>query len=64
MPRTIEHEPLQKHTLFLYEGDFEKLKTFYPEVTASVVTRKLVRRHLNELDKAIGNKLPEEEITL
>lgn len=64
MPRTIESEPLHKHILRLYAGDFDKLSTYYPEVTASVVIRKLVRRHINELNKTLGNKLPEEETSL
>lgn len=64
MPRTIESEPLQKHILRLYEGDFDKLTSYYPEVTATVVIRKLVRRHITELNKTVGNRLPEEGTSL
>jgi hypothetical protein len=36
-------EPLQKHTLLLYEGDYERLQTMYPDIGASVVIRKIIR---------------------
>lgn len=64
MPRTIESEMLRKHIIRLYEGDFDKLTAYYPEVTASVLIRKLVRRHLTDLDKTLNNRLPKEEFTL
>lgn len=50
MPRTVEHEPLQKHTLFLYEGDFEKLKNYYPQITASVIVRQIVRKFIEKIE--------------
>ena len=43
---TRDFAALQKHTLHLYEGDFDRLKDRYPEVGASVVIRKLVHKHL------------------
>lgn len=41
-------EPLQKHTLLLYEGDYERLQTMYPDVGASVVIRKVVRTFIDQ----------------
>ena len=40
-------EPLQKHTLLLFEGDYERLQTMYPDVGASVVIRKVVREFID-----------------
>jgi hypothetical protein len=42
----------------LYEGDFERLEAYFPQVTASVTIRKLVRNLLNELDKRTAEKAP------
>lgn len=50
MPRTVETVPLTKHTLWLYEGDFERLGIYFPEITASVAIRRIVRAHLDKLD--------------
>lgn len=52
MPRTVETEPLQKHTLLLYEGDFEKLGAYYPQIGASVAVRRIVRSFLNRINDA------------
>ena len=54
MPRTIEHEPLQKHTLNLYEGDLERLASFYPELGATVVVRRVVRAHIRQLESGLS----------
>lgn len=47
-------EKLQKVTLKLFDGEFEKLRQHYPEVGASLVVRKLVRNHLRKLE-ALGS---------
>lgn len=54
MARTVEKEPLKKHTLFLYEGDFDRLATFYPELGASVAVRRIIRAQLNKLEAQIA----------
>ena len=48
-----EKEPLTKHTLFLYSGDYEKLRLTYPELGGSIVIRRLLRAHLNKVDPQI-----------
>lgn len=53
MPRTNETEPLQKHTLHLYEGDFDRVGSFFPEIGASVAVRRLVREYLNKLEAGL-----------
>jgi hypothetical protein len=54
MVRTVENEPLKKHTLFLYDGDFDKLATFYPELGASVAVRRVVRQHIKRLEAGVS----------
>lgn len=54
MVRTVETEPLKKHTLFLYDGDFDKLATFYPELGASVAVRRIVRKHIQRLESGVS----------
>ena len=60
---TVEQEPLQKHTLHLYEGDYERLRHLYPEVGAAIVVRKLIRKHLNEVAPVPEIK-PDKEMNL
>jgi hypothetical protein len=49
MPRRVfEDRKTTKHTLNLYEGDFEELQNAYRDLGASVVIRKLIRRHIEE----------------
>jgi len=40
---------LTKHTLFLFEGDFEELRAIHPEIGASIVVRQLVRRYIEDM---------------
>lgn len=53
MPRTVEHEPLKKHTLFLYDGDFDKLAAFFPSVGGSVMIRRIIRSYLDKIDHSV-----------
>lgn len=43
-----EREPMQKHTLNLFEGDFEKLQREYPDIGAAAIIRRLIRKHLED----------------
>lgn len=54
MVRTVEHEPLQKHTLSFYQGDFEKLGAFYPDLGPSVAVRRIIRAHLKKLEAGLS----------
>jgi len=42
MPKKAD-EPLQKHTLNLYAGDFTILCELYPDIKPSMLVRELVR---------------------
>lgn len=41
---------LQKHTLFLRRGDWEKLASFYPNVPTSIVVRSIVSEQVAKLE--------------
>lgn len=46
-----DDQELTKHTLNLYSGDYKKLQDFYaPDVGASVVIRKIVRRYIEQIE--------------
>lgn len=51
MPRRKSDTPLTKHTLNLYEGDYDRLVRIYGSAIGGArVIRELVRRHLNEAE--------------
>lgn len=45
-----DEEGLQKHTLNLFPGDYEKLRELYPDVGASVIIRRIVRRFIEQIE--------------
>jgi len=48
-----EREPVHKHTVNLYEGDFQRLQDLYPDLGAGIVVRKLVRKHIKSVEKNV-----------
>lgn len=46
---------LQKHTLNLFEGDYEKLRGFYPDVGAGAVIRRIVRKYIEQVEATGGS---------
>lgn len=49
-----EKEQLQKVTLNLVEGDFDRLAALYPKLGAGKVIRHLVRTHLEKIEQEAG----------
>lgn len=49
MPRTSEN--LEKVTIRLYDGDFARLKDFYPKANPNLIIRTLVHRHIKTLEE-------------
>lgn len=41
--RDTQGRPLSKHTLFLFEGDYQRLNDLFPDVKAAKVIRHLIR---------------------
>lgn len=48
--------PLQKHTLNLFEGDFDKLQGWYTKLGASRIVRELVRAQVRRVEESIAQK--------
>lgn len=47
--------PLQKVTLLLFEGDFDKLRQYNPNIGAGGTIRLLVRKYINQVEDASGH---------
>lgn len=62
--RRKEDHPLKKHTLNLYEGDFDRLIMLYDRLGAGKVVRTLVRAHLRKIDAQAAQFLPEIDLPL
>lgn len=63
MARKSEDE-LQKHTLHLFRGDFEKLQLLFPALGASVVIRKLVRNTIQRAEATSPQPKLDEDISI
>lgn len=50
MGRRREDYELEKVTLFLFKGEFGRLKELHPRIGASKIVRDLVHAHLNRID--------------
>lgn len=58
MSKDAEGRDLQKHTLHLFSGDYERLNELFPRVKAAKVIRHLVRN----LIKGVEGGKPDVEI--
>lgn len=43
-------DPLTRHQILLYKGDFDRLNEIYRRRKATEVVRLLVRQHLDQID--------------
>lgn len=59
-----EDEGLQKHTLNLFEGDYEKLRMLFPDIGAGAIVRRIVRRFLEQVESNGGSIDAKVEIKL
>lgn len=41
-------EPLHRHNVHLFAGDYERLQNLYPDFGAAIIIRNLVRNHLQQ----------------
>lgn len=57
-------EPLQKHTLHLYAGDYDRIKALYPQNYPATMIREIVRAHLNKTDQRIGQVKTEDLVRI
>lgn len=43
-------DELQKHTLNLFRGDYEKVQSLYPDVGAGPIIRRILRRFIEQTE--------------
>jgi len=56
--RKKEDHPIRKHTLNLYEGDFERLTVLFPKAGAGKIIRTLVRKFVNQVEDTAQQSTP------
>jgi len=57
--RRREDHPIQKHTLNLYAGDYEKLQTLYSSrVGAAKIIRDIIHAHIRRIEENAAQRLP------
>lgn len=54
--------PLQKHTLNLFRGEFDRLQEIYGLTGASAVIRTLIHNHLKRCEEKIARRMEELDI--
>lgn len=59
-----EKEPMQKHTLNIFAGDFDRLQRMYPDVGAAAIIRRLIRRHLEDTEPKADTSKIKEQVSL
>lgn len=59
----MKNEDLQKHTLNLNRGDYEKIKLLFPEVGAAEVIRQLVSDFIARVE-SVEASAPDVEVKL
>jgi len=56
---TNQTKLLQKHTLLLFQGEFDKLRELHPQLPPSEVIRTLVRNHITKVVEGVPTpKMP------
>jgi hypothetical protein len=51
-----EDIPISKHTLNLFEGDYQRLQDLYPKLGAGKIVRALVRAHLRKIEERTNQR--------
>lgn len=57
-----ETKPVTKHTLNLFEGQVEKLQALYPRMGAAFAIRRIIDKHLEEVEAKAAEAVPEPKI--
>ena len=52
-------KPLSKHTLNLYVGQMDKLNELHPRLGAALVIRKLIDKHIGDVEGKAASVAPE-----
>lgn len=57
-----ETQPVTKHTLNLFAGQFERLQALYPRVGAAYAIRRLIEKHLDDTEAKAAAAVPEPKV--
>lgn len=60
----MKNDELQKHTLNLYAGDFDRLGELFPDFGASTVIRSVVRKFLEQCESVGSSNVQPPEMFL
>lgn len=60
----MSSDELQKHTLNLYRGDYEKVQSLYPDVGAGPIIRRVLRRFIEQVEMGEMAADPSVEVKL
>jgi hypothetical protein len=56
--RRREDRAIRKHTLNLYDGDYEKLQNFYPaRIGAAKIIRDVIHAHVRKIEEGAAQRL-------
>lgn len=50
MPRVTETIPVSRHTLWLFKGDYARLRELSPRLGAAIIIRRLVRAYIVKIE--------------
>lgn len=50
--------PIRKHTLNLFEGDYERMQVLYPRLGAGRAIREIIRAHIRQIEEATAQSRP------
>lgn len=57
-------DDLQKHTLNLFRGDYEKIQALFPDVGAGPIIRRILRRFIEKTEMGEVSTDPNVEVNL
>lgn len=46
----MANDDLQKHTLNLHRGDYQRIQELFPDIGAAVIIRRIVRKFLKQVE--------------
>lgn len=59
MTRKREEKPISKHTLNLYEGDYDRLRSLYgSRIGAARIIRDIIHAHLLRVEANAAQRIP------
>lgn len=57
-------DDIEKVSINLFAGDYARMQSLYPALTAGVAIRKLIRKHLETVEAAAKGKYDDRNISI